>query len=360
MTHFGWLQSRTQAAVALGGLVLVAVLLVLSGPHLAHLYDTTVTGCAARGDCQNATAAFLRNDSRLRMWLGVLVMVTPAITGIFWGAPLVAGELETGTFRLAWTQSITRSRWLAVKLAVVGLTSIAVAGLLSLMVTWWASPLDRAGMNRYASFDQRAIVPLGYAAFAFVLGVTAGMLIRRVLPAMATTTVAFLTARIVATAWIRPFLLTPLHQQMALDPTSAGYGSSCNGVSCVATLLGGGPRSSLQPSIPNIPNAWFISTRIVDNAGNALTNKVLKADCPLIGTGGPGPSGHDGHSEVPPAVQQALHDCVAKVGTTYHEALTYQPASHYWALQYLELAVFLGAALILTGLCFWWIRRRLT
>ena len=71
----------------------------------------------------------------------------PGIIGIFWGAPLVARELEAGTFRLAWTQSVTRTRWLAVKLGVVGLASMAVAGLLSLMVTWWASPLDRANMN---------------------------------------------------------------------------------------------------------------------------------------------------------------------------------------------------------------------
>ena len=85
--------------------------------------------------------------ARLRTWLGVLVIVVPGIIGIFWGAPLVARELETGTFRLAWTQSVTRTRWLAVKLAVVGLASMAVAGLLSLMVTWWASPLDRVNVE---------------------------------------------------------------------------------------------------------------------------------------------------------------------------------------------------------------------
>ena len=61
---------------------------------------------------------------------------------MFWGAPLVARELETGTFRLAWTQSVTRTRWLAVKLALVGLASMAVAGLLSLILTWWSSPID--------------------------------------------------------------------------------------------------------------------------------------------------------------------------------------------------------------------------
>ena len=82
------------------------------------------------GDCDSARDTFLRNDRSLRAFLGFLVIVFPAIIGMFWGAPLVARELETGTFRLAWTQSVTRTRWLAVKLAVVGGISMLVAGLL--------------------------------------------------------------------------------------------------------------------------------------------------------------------------------------------------------------------------------------
>jgi len=86
------------------------------------------------------------------------------------GSTLVARELETGTYRLAWTQSVTRTRWLAVKLGVVGLASMVVAGLFSLMVTWWFSPIDRVNMTVFATFDQRNIVAVGYAAFAFALG----------------------------------------------------------------------------------------------------------------------------------------------------------------------------------------------
>jgi hypothetical protein len=65
------------------------------------------------------------------------------------------------------------------------------AGVLSLLVTWWSSPLDRAKGSLYSTFDQRDIVPIGYAAFALALGVTAGLLIRRAIPAMAATLVAF-------------------------------------------------------------------------------------------------------------------------------------------------------------------------
>ena len=349
MIRLTWRQFRTQALVALGALVFVAVVSAITGPHLVHLYETTVATCARYGDCSAATTAFLRNDSSLRTWLDIGVIVVPGIIGIFWGAPLVARELEAGTYRLAWTQSVTRTRWLAVKLGVIGLASMATAGLLSLMLTWWASPLDRASMNLFGSFDQRDIVPVGYAAFAFALGVTTGVLIRRPLPAMVVTLVALLTARLAFIHWIRPHLIAPMIRAFALNPTSTGFGSSG------FLLFGSGP-ATLQPASPDIPNAWITSTQIVDRAGHALTTQVLNSDCP--GIGGSGPAG-GGHTHVPAAAQQALHDCVAKVGATYHEVVTYQPANRYWAFQWFELAIFLVLAFILAGCCLWWIGHRL-
>ncbi len=150
MIRFAWLQARTQILVAAGGLAIVAIVVALTGPHLHHLYDVNVAHCATRGDCDIAKPAFLKNDKQLMSWFGGVLLVVPAIIGLFWGPPLVARELETGTFRLAWTQSITRSRWFAMKLAVVGAAAMAVAGLLSLMATWWASPIDTVNANRFA------------------------------------------------------------------------------------------------------------------------------------------------------------------------------------------------------------------
>src|ERR1700691_3724545 len=153
-------QFRVQALVAAAGLTVVAVVTAITGPHLVHLYDTSgITTCRAHGDCASITFAFLTNDAALGAWLNSIVLVVPALVGIFWGAPLVAREVETGTFRVAWTQSVTRTRWLAVKLGVVGLASMVVAGLCSLMVTWWSSPIDRVNMNRFtdALFGERAI-----------------------------------------------------------------------------------------------------------------------------------------------------------------------------------------------------------
>ena len=128
----------------------------------------------------------------------VILLLAPGLLGVFWGAPLVTRELEARTFPLAWNQSVTRTQWMAVKLGLVGLLAMAAAGLLSLMLTWWSSPIDtsislsgstRIDLTRLGPtlFDTRDITPVGYAAFAFALGVTAGLLIRRTVPAMAAT-----------------------------------------------------------------------------------------------------------------------------------------------------------------------------
>lgn len=351
MIRFAWLQSRTQTALVFGALASVAIVLALTGPHLVHLFDTNISGCAARGNCEAARVTFLRNDKTLRTWLDILVMVTPGIIGLFWGAPLVARELESGTYRLVWTQSVSRTRWLAVKLAVVGLTGVAVAGFLSLVVTWWARPLDTVDANRFSpgTFDARGFVAIGYVAFAVALGVTAGVLIRRTLPAMVTTLIAFVFARLAFARWVRPHLIAPAHHIMTLDSASTGFGSTNSG------------GSNLMAETPNIPNAWIQSTRIVDKTGHAITPRYLASACPRLNQDlrPPPGSGHAVRAQVPDDVKSALHECVAKVATKFHTVVTYQPAGRYWAFQLYELAIFLGAALVLSGLCFWWIRRRL-
>jgi hypothetical protein len=351
MIWLTWRQFRSQAMVVFGVLAVVAVALALTGPTLVHVYDTTVATCAVHDDCSSVTNAFTGSD-RLLQQLSIVLVFVSALIGIFWGAPLVARELETGTYRLAWTQSVTRTRWVAVKLGVVGLTSVAVAGLLSLMVTWWSSPIDRATMNLYGTFDQRGVVPVGYAAFAFALGVTAGVLIRRMLPAMATTLVAYVVVRWAVSTWVRPHLVAPLHSISRLNAASMGFG-----------ITNGGPPT-LHPNVSDMANISINKIQIVDAAGHALTSRVLASDCPglLAGlTGGGTPSGgvHRAITPAPVGVQNALQACVAKVGVTYHEVLTYQPSSHYWPLQGLETAVYLVLALLLVGASLWWVRHRL-
>jgi ABC-2 family transporter protein len=309
----------------------------------------TVTCLAAALAVGAAAFAAGRTDTTVRLWLSVLAVAAPGLLGVFWGAPLVAGELESGSFRLAWTQDISRARWLASRLAVTGLAAMGAAGLVSWLVTWWAGPLDRAGLDQFGSFDSRGIVPVGYAAFAFALGVLLGALLRRAVPAMAATLVVFTAVRLAFRLLARPVLLPPATWAIPLDPATTGYGSS--------GFLPWAPPSSLQPAAPHLPDAWVTSIAIVNGQGDALTPGELARTCPDIGHGSGAPGGGLSHAQAPPSVVNAMHDCVARLAATYHEVVTYQPASRYWPLQWYELGLFLAAALLLAAACAWRVRR---
>src|SRR5580704_2090071 len=151
MIWLTWRQFRVQALALLIPLVALAVALIWTEPGLAHLYSANgLNRCAVPGDCGQRTTAFLTAVQSSKYPLGYFVggavlYLFPAVTGAFWGAPLISRELEAGTFRLAWNQSVTRTRWTLVKLALVGLTAMAIAGLASVLVSWWAAPVDAAG-----------------------------------------------------------------------------------------------------------------------------------------------------------------------------------------------------------------------
>jgi ABC-type transport system involved in multi-copper enzyme maturation permease subunit len=343
MIRFSWLQFRLQAAVALAALAVAAVVLAVTGPHLAHLYDASgIATCQARGNCGPLTASLqgkldAGKIDQVLYFLGIGVMfVLPAIIGMFWGAPLVARELETGSFRLAWTQGVTRTRWLAVKFGVVGLGAMATAGLLSLMLTWWSSPIDTAASLKTGNsisfirlglvqFATRGITPIGYAAFAFTLGVTTGVLIRRTIPAMAATLAAFTFIQIAMPLWIRPHLISPAHRTVALTTANisglAEFGSSL---------------TVMPPASANPAGAWILSTQTIDKAGHVF-NAATTSAC------------RGSNSQACGAALGRLH---------LSDVISYQPASRFWALQWYETAIFLALAVILAGVCCWRIRRR--
>ena len=181
MVWLTWRQHRAQILVTAGFLaVLGAVLLV-------H-------GLAARGLPDEALRAHYK---QLLLFLGWLPMV-PLAVGLFWGAPLLARELERGTHRLAWTQSVSRRRWLATKLGVLGL-AVTVGGLVvGLMVSAWLDTFDGAGYaDRFgdmALFGSTGVLGGMWWLFAFVLGTAAGGVLRRTLPAFAVTIAVFVLA----------------------------------------------------------------------------------------------------------------------------------------------------------------------
>ena len=346
MIWLTWRQFRAQAVIALAALAVFAVLLAATGPHVARLYAASgITGCHG-GSCGQLASTFLTRVGAglypVVYMLGIAgVVLAPAVIGIFWGAPLIAREFEAGTFRLAWTQSVTRSRWLAVKLALTGLAAMAVTEALSLIQAWWAAPIGQAarlatdstfplGMGPLSplAFDAHGIVPLGYAAFAFTLGVTAGVLLRRAIPAMALTLAVFAAVQVAAPLWIRPHLFPPSHVAAALTSFTA-----------LPTQIG--PDGSFAFGarvLPGQPGAWILSAGAVNAAGQPVSTSPAACQS-LAQSAGPG-----------------WTQCLASHGIRV--GVTYQPASRYWALQGTETAIYLALAVALAGFCFWRVGRR--
>ena len=345
MIRFAARQFRTQAIAAAILLAGVCVAVLATGPHLFHLYDTTTTGCGSAGKCF-AAAVFAGNDQVLQTVLNLLILIVPALLGVFWGAPLVARELESGTFRLAWTQSVGRSRWLTVKLVLVVLAAILAAGMLSLMTSWWFTTIDRVGVNRFDPrlFTSRGFVPAAYAAFAVALGTAAGVLVRRTVPAMAMTLVVFIGCLLVMSTWVRPHLMPPVHVRKAVS-AAGGFGFAPNASGTALNFL-------VEP--PFIPNAWVLSSSVVDDQGQRITTAFVRTACPNLPAPPSGPGVHRA-----PADQKVFLDCVGKIAAAYHIDMTYQPAGRYWIFQSMESGIFVVLALALGAFSLWWVRRRI-
>jgi ABC-type transport system involved in multi-copper enzyme maturation permease subunit len=272
-----------------------------------------------------------------------LILAAPAVIGIFWGAPLIARELESRTLALAWTQSITRTRWLVVKLALTGLAAMAVSEALSLMQAWWADPISKAigigGPYPFGSvFDQgrlgsfifatSGITPLGYAAFGFALGTASGVLIRRAVPAMAVTLAIFVAVQVAIPLWVRPHLIPP-DRTVVSGPSF--FQSAAMSVGTLAAS-----------AVPGQPEAWIVSSGAINAAGQPVT--TIPAVClPTSAIKSASPN---------------LGACMASRGIA--EAITYQPASRYWPFQWIETGIFIALALALAGVCFWRLGRSRT
>jgi hypothetical protein len=341
MTWLTWRQSRAQTIAAAAALAAAAIVLAVTGPGLAHLYDSSgIATCNPYRNCRSLVGTFDNQVSKLDTVLYIaglgILLLAPALVGVFWGAPLVTREAEARTFPLAWNQSVTRTQWMAVKLGLVGLLAMATAGLLTLMLTWWSSPLDtafnvggsyRLNLTRLGPilFDTRDITPVGYAALAFAIGVTAGVLIRRTVPAMGTALAGFAAVQLAWPIWIRQHLIAPVHTVVALNPANIFQIKTINN----SVILSAVPNFSQQ-------GAWVLSSQIVDQSG-----RTPHITAPQICLG------------------SNMQACQAWIGTLHlRQIVAYEPASRFWDFQWTETAIFLAAAVALAGFCVWRIRTR--
>ncbi|RKR91410.1 ABC-2 family transporter [Micromonospora pisi] len=264
--------------------------------------------------------------------------LVPAIIGAFWGAPLVARELENGTHRLVWNQSVPRRRWLAVKLTVLGLASMAVAGTLSALLTWAASPVDQANGDRFNAilFGARDIAPIGYAAFGFVFGAVTGLLVRRTLPAMALVFLA-----VIAVQFAVPNLLRP-HYMPAERVTVPMTVDAINQARSLGSITGGPVVGGLE-----IPDAWVTDTSELRTPDGRQLSAAAFNEC-FNNAPKTGANGTFGDTAV----------CLGKLGL--HVDLAYQPNRRFWPFQWIELALYLGVSALLAAVGLWRVQRRVS
>ena len=288
MLWLTWRQHRGQVLVTAGFLVAVGVVLLVHGLTSTGLSDD------ALGERYNGMYAFLG-------WLPVV----PLVAGMFWGAPVLARELERGTQRLAWTQSVSRRRWLAGKLGLLGL-AVTVAGLLlGQAVGAWLTTYEGVGRaDRFsdtAMFGATGVLGGAWWLFAFMLGAAAGGVLRRTLPALAVTIAVFVLAMVVV------FDARPDYAQP------------------VRTVLEHGG---------DMPTGFITGTAYLSSSGVEVD---VPPECADEGRG-------------------TYLRCTAAAG--YRDVLYYQPSDRYWRFQWTEAGLLALASALLAGPVVYRVTRR--
>jgi hypothetical protein len=321
MIWLTWRQHRAEALVIGIALAALAILFIATGLDIRSTYhslgvDACIANPNSNPDCNEFVRAFEEQYGALAQAVPWLNFV-PALVAMLVGAPLVARELEQGTQRLVWTQSVTRGRWLAVKLALVVGGCLVVAALLTALISWWSTPFDALnGRFEPRAFDLEGIVPLAYMAFAVLLAVAAGALLRRSIPAMVLTLALFLAVRLPIDNYLRQ------HYQPPLTTTYS--------------VLANDPNLGMD--------AWVVDSGFVDASGHHLSDDQVFRPCETQ-VGDPG------------LTKQSVFQCIAARGISQY--IVYQPGDRYWTFQAIETALYAILAAALLVLTVYWVRRRL-
>ncbi len=277
-------------------------------------------GCPAGGPTgfclPNDPLGFLAQDIMRLNLVQYGLVVLPALAGAFIGAPLVAREIENGTHRLAWTQGVTRTRWIVSKLALIFIPLIGAAALVGILEVILINHMGTQG-NHWDWFDQQAPLTVAATVFALALGVAAGALIGRSIPAMAVTLIGVVATRFVLGVFVRAHYMMPLLYS-SHDPAALGNSQALN------------------------PTAWWLDEPTYQDAAG---HTISQAEALRISATG----------NVPPP------DALAAYWRDHGISIVqyYQPGDRFWTFQTIESGILLVLTVVLLGFALFWVARRI-
>jgi hypothetical protein len=317
-----WRQQRFEAALAAVVLALgAAVLLLTRQAMIADINALGIPDClSGLGDnntCSQAYQAFKDNFGSQQTLLGALTYL-PVLIGVVLAAS-IAVEMEQGTYRLAWAQSVTRGRWTLTRIGLPMLFGLAITALIAGVTSWWMQPANQVqGPLRPGSFDVQGLLPPAYMLLAFAITVTSGVLWRRTVPAVGSGIVAGVGIHLAVQTWIRPNFVAPLSHLWVSGP--APYDAQ-------DWVVQGGAGAS--------------SYVYQDSSGQQLTYEQVQSLCGQV---------------VDAQSKSAWSSCLQ--AQHLGELVKWQPPARFWEFQAIESALVVGIACALLLLTVWWLRSR--
>jgi ABC-type transport system involved in multi-copper enzyme maturation permease subunit len=252
---------------------------------------------------------------RIDPFVASIGLVLGPLVGSVLGVSAVAREVERRTTRLAWTQSGSRSQWLASKYLVNVALLVTILLPTCLMMSWWNSAAHYGARVTPKAFPIAGFMSLVYGVFAFVLVVALGIFIRRAGWTIAVGLVIVGVVFFAVELYVQPRLVSP-------SLATASYG----GVPANAWFLDGGYIPTNVKRTPSTSTLTFFTDKM---------NRCM--------------------STPPGNAQNGQAYCERLLGMSYVEL--YVPDSAFWKLQLLEGSMYLAAALLLTGVSFVAVRR---
>lgn len=346
-----------------------AALVIPTGLHFWHTYQHALATCGKTGTCGQLGSELLVSnwDSNLNPsqqgganLVMLLVLLVPFLLGLFVGVPLITREYNEGTNLLIWTRSISRRKWLTVKLVWILAVTALFAGVFAALTTWWSKTGNVLYDNRFGAvkFDMQGIAPVAYAVFAVSLGITLGAWLKRIMAAIGVMLVLLLATQIVVGTLLRPHYMTPLTRHVSIDQNTAGDGRGL----------------SLSPQVPpKSGDAWVVGGKLVSKTGQPLswTNPprncvVTHPDAPVTKSGGRNATtvraidsgtGRQADAIISrdggPSVDFQCLD-----GLGYHWDTQYQPAYRYWDFQRIETALYIALSAVSLTATYWLVLKR--